>query len=113
MRCQLRRLCEHGNVCVAELPAFRVQTLCDFSQEHDAVRAFICGVIVRKQMPDVSQCRRTEQRIHQRVRQHIRVRMAEQTDRMRNNNSAQNQLSAGDQLVYVISVTDPHLSTPP
>ena len=57
---------------------------------------------------DLPQRRRAEQRVHQRVDGHIRVRMAEQPFFIRNLHPAENQPSSRREAVNVIAVSDSH-----
>lgn len=51
----------------------------DLAQQRDRVRPFVGPIAVRKVRADVVQARRTEQRVDHRVREHIRVGVAVQT----------------------------------
>lgn len=48
------------------------------AQQRQTVRAGISRVIVREKVADIPHGRRAEQRIHDGMRQHVRVRVAEQ-----------------------------------
>ena len=63
---------------------------------------------IREMPPDVAQRRRAEQRIADRVQQHIRVRMSEQAFFVRDLHPADDQLAAFHQLMHVVALTDPH-----
>ena len=54
---------------------------------------------------DIAECRRPEQRIHYRVRQHIGIRMPEQSERVVYLHTAEYQLSVLGQSVNVVAVT--------
>ena len=56
---------------------------------------------------------RAEQGIHDGVREHIRVRVTVQTKLKRNVHTADDARSAGDQSVYVVTVSDAHITCPP
>ena len=56
---------------------------------------------------------RAEQGIHDGMREHIRVRVTVQTKLKRNVHTADDARSAGDQSVYVVTVSDAHITCPP
>ena len=61
---------------------------------HAAVDAFELGVRVGKVFANITQCRRAQQRITNRMQQHVGIRMAEQAAIKGNINAADNAFSA-------------------
>ena len=78
-------------------------------QQRKAVRALVGRVGIGEVLADVAERQCTEKRVHHRVRQHIRVRMAVQTKLKRNIYAADDAVSALDQSVYVIAMSDSHI----
>ena len=113
MRRELGRLCEHGRIQIAELPAAFAHERGNVTQQRDAVRALVARVGIRKVLADVAERERAEQGIHDGVREHIRVRVTVQTKLKRNVHTADDARSAGDQSVYVVTVSDAHITCPP
>ena len=73
VRRELRRLGKHRAVQIADHVSGRVQAGRYGAQQRQTVRAGIIRVIVREKVADVPQSRRTEQRIHDGVREHVGV----------------------------------------
>ena len=113
VRRQLGRLCQHGRIQIAELPAALAHERGNVPQQRDAVRALVARVGVREVPPDVAERECAEQRIHDRVREHIRIRVAVQSELERNIHAADDAPPSGNEPVYVITVSDPHISSPP
>ena len=65
-----------------------------------------------KKLAYIAECRCAQKRIHQRMGKHVGVGMTVKTKLERYLNAADYQTPALCQTVYVISVTDPHHSTP-
>ena len=82
-------------------------------QQRYAVRALVARVGIRKVLADVTERERTEQGIHDGMREHICVRVTVQTKLKRNVHTADDARSAGDQSVYVVTVSDAHITCPP
>ena len=59
----------------------------------DAGDPLVCGIAVGKVPPDISECRRTEKCVHDRVQKHVRIGMTEQTHRMRDPDTAEDQIA--------------------
>ena len=83
------------------------------AQQFDAVRARIARVGVREVFADVAQRERAEQCVHDRVREHVRVRVAVQPGLVRDVHPADDAFAAGHQPVYVVAVSDAHVRVPP
>ena len=113
MRRELGRLREHGRIQIAELPAALAHERGNVPQQRNAVRALVARVGIRKVLADVTERERTEQGIHDGMREHIRVRVTVQTKLKRNVHTADDARSAGDQSVYVVTVSDAHITCPP
>lgn len=88
VRRELGRWCEHGRIQIAELPAAFAHERGNVTQQRDAVRALVARVGIRKMLADVTERERTEQGIHDGVREHIRVRVTVQTKLKRNVHTA-------------------------
>ena len=113
VRRELGRLCEYGRIQIAELPAAFAHERGNVTQQRDAVRALVARVGIRKMLADVTERERAEQGIHDGMREHIRVRVTVQTKLKRNVHTADDARSAGDQSVYVVTVSDAHITCPP
>ena len=103
----------YGRIQIAELPAAFAHERGNVTQQRDAVRALVARVGIRKMLADVTERERAEQGIHDGVREHIRVRVTVQTKLKRNVHTADDARSAGDQSVYVVTVSDAHITCPP
>ena len=110
VRRELGRLCEHGRIQIAELPAAFAHERGNVTQQRDAVRALVARVGIRKVPSDVTERERAEQGIHDGMREHIRVRVTVQTKLKRNVHTADDARPAGDQSVYVVTVSDAHIT---
>ena len=75
-------------------------------QQRRAVRPGVARIAVRKQLADVPQRRRTQQSIHHRVGQHVRVGVPQQPLLKGHRHTAQHQGAARYQPVYVIAVSN-------
>ena len=110
MRRELGRLREHGRIQIAELPAALAHERGNVPQQRNAVRALVARVGIRKMFADITERERTEQGIHDGVREHVRVRVTVQTKLKRNVHTADDARSAGDQSVYVVTMSDAHIT---
>ena len=79
-------------------------------QQLDAVRAEEAVVIIREKLADIAERSGAEQRIHQRMGQHIRVRVAEQPLLIRYLDPAEDQLPPLDELMHIIPMPYSHSS---
>ena len=113
VRRELGRLREHGRIQIAELPAALAHERGNVPQQRNAVRALVARVGIWKMLADVTERERAEQGIHDGMREHIRVRVTVQTKLKRNVHTADDARSAGDQSVYVVTVSDAHITCPP
>ena len=75
-------------------------------QQRAAVDAFIARIAVRKVFADIAECSRTEQRITDRVQQHIRIRVSEQAAFKRNIDATDHAFAAFDQSMHIKAVAD-------
>ena len=110
VRRELGRLREHGRIQIAELPAAFAHERGNVPQQRDAVRALVARVGIRKMPPDVTERECAEQGIHDGMREHVRVRVTVQTKLKRNVHTADDARPAGDQSVYVVTVSDAHIT---
>ena len=94
-----------GIAVFSENPAHLAQ------QEH-AVGALVGVVGIGKMLSDVAQRGGSEQRVHDRVCQYIRIGMTEQTVSVGNLHAAENQLSVFRKAVYVVTVSDTNQASP-
>ena len=85
-----------------------LQDIAHFFEKLHTVRAQIRIIVVRKQLSDVAQRSRTQQRVHDGMHQHVCVRVSVEPLFKRNLHTAQNQLSPLDQTVYIVSMSDSH-----
>ena len=113
VRRELGRLCEYGRIQIAELPAAFAHERGNVTQQCDAVRALVARVGIRKMLADVTERERTEQGIHDGVREHIRVRVPQQPQGVGHLHPAQDQPPPLHQTVYIIAVSNAqHHSSP-
>ena len=75
IRRKLRPLGNHCRVQISEPPAVRAQNVPHLFEKFHAVRAQIRVVVIRKQLSDIAQSRRTQHRVHHGMRQNVRVRV--------------------------------------
>ena len=108
VRRELRRLRDDRGIDVADLVAARVDQRRNVAQEHAAVGALPPRVGVRKVRTDVAQRERAQQRVADRVQQHVGVGMPGEPARMRDRDAAQHERPALDQRVHVESGADAH-----
>ena len=106
VRRELGRLRDHGAVDVADLPARRAHAARGLGQQHDGIGAAELRIGVGKVPADVAEPGRAEQRIGDRMQQHVGIRMAEQAGAVRHLDAAQDQLAARHQLVNVPALAD-------
>ena len=108
MRFHLRGLRQHGRVDIADGIAVFTQQPHRLAQQFAAVRTFVTFVGIGEPAADVAQRRRAQQRIHDRVQQHIRIRMTEQAGFVRDGHPAHDQRATRHQPVHIVTVADPH-----
>ena len=77
-RVDLRRLGENGDVHVADPPARRIEPMTYFVDELDRRAVFVAIIGGREEDADVAHARRTEQRVAERVEQHVGVGVPEE-----------------------------------
>ena len=106
MRRQLRRLRDHGAVDVLDREAGSLDACGALAQQHAAVGALERRVRVGEVAADVAERRRAEQRVGDRVQQHVRVRVAEQAAFVRNRHAADDEGAPLDELVHVVALSD-------
>ena len=107
MRRELRLLSNHGRINVDDPVAVRRQHTADKRQKVQRIRALVGRILVRKVLADVAERRRAEQRVRDGVQQHVRIRMPEQPERMRDFHAAENEVTPRHKAVHVIAVPDP------
>ena len=81
-------------------------------QKFDTGNAFVFRIRIREMFSDITKGSRTKQCIHDRMQQHICVRMSKQTFFPWNLNSAQNQCSVFYQFVNIVTYTNSHCHSP-
>ena len=108
VRRELRALGDHRTVNIPDIVAVLSQNSADLTQKPDAVSAEETVVIIGKELADIAERSRAEKRVHKRVRQNIRVRVAEQTFFIAYLNAAEDELSPLDKAVNVIPVSYTH-----
>ena len=82
------------------------------TQQEHAVGALVGVVGIGKMLSDISQRGGSEQGVHDRVCQYIRIGMTEQTVSVGNLHAAENQLSVFRKAVYVVTVSDTNQASP-
>jgi hypothetical protein len=106
VRCELRSLSNDGRVDVVDAVTAFFQQRMDMCGKDETVGTSVFGIGIREMSADVTKGCRTEQSIHDRMGQHVRIGMTEQSAFKRNVNTAQNQLSVLNKSVYIITVTN-------
>lgn len=94
VRCHLRTLGQDDAVQVADLHARVMHAADRFDQKVDTVAATIGGIIVGEQSSNVFRRDRSQQRIGDRVQQHIGIAVSDRVDFRRHVNAADPQRTA-------------------
>ena len=102
----LRRLGEDREVGVGDAPALAAQERDDGLEEPDAVRALPLRVGVGEEVPDVAERGGAEERVHQRVRRRVGVRVAEEAEGELELDAAQDEPPPRDEAVDVEAGAD-------
>ena len=103
---------DDGGVDIGDVKARDGNFFANDAQQIKAVSVFKIIGSVREQAADVAQSGGAQQRIHDCVSQHICVGVTKKPVRVRDFASAQNELSAYDQLVRVVTMPNPHKESP-
>src|SRR5579872_4068519 len=98
---QLGTLEDHGGIHVDDLEPSGFRQLSGVAEEDETVAAFPTRVGVGEMHSDIAQCGRAQNGIGDGVRQHVRVRVAFQSEFAGDGDSAQNQRAAGGDAVDV------------
>src|SRR6266567_6306206 len=85
-----------------------VQQLLGVLQKEQAVCALPLRIRIRKMRADISQARRAQQRVAERVRQHVAVRMPDGTFVKRQLDASDDKLASFRQPVQVVTDARPH-----
>jgi len=85
---ELRTLRDNGCVDVVDAVSVFFQQRADMCGEDETVGTAVLGICVRKMFSDVTECCRTEQRIHDCMGQNVRIGMTEQSALVWNINTA-------------------------
>ena len=101
---------DHRRVEIAEAIARICEHSADLAQQPNAVRAEIAVVRVGEALADIANRRRAEQRVHDGVDEHVRVRMAVEPLFIRDRHAAEDELPARHEPMNVVTVADPHAS---
>ena len=108
---QFGSLGNHGHINVTDPVAILRHLLSHDLQQLQGVRALVSGIRIGKMFADVPQSRSTQQRIGNRMEQHIRIGVAQKSQFIGNLHTAQDQIPVRHQFVHVVSVSDPHFSS--
>ena len=103
---KLWSLRDYGRVDIDYSPACRVKMYVDATEKAKTVRALVGVVGVGKKMSYVSKSGSSEERVTYCVEKNVSVGMTEKSGFVRNVHTAKYELSAFDQTVNVIAVTD-------
>src|SRR5215470_11334631 len=106
MRRKPRLFGNDGEIAVDDRKFFPPHDAENVFQELDARDIFIARVAVRKMETDVALAERSENRVDQRVEQHIGVGMAGEPRAVRNLDAAENELTPALKAMRVEAVTD-------
>jgi hypothetical protein len=107
---ELRPLKNHGRIHVADSKALRLNHIYYPRKQVKAIRTLPFRVSVRKKCADVPEGRCTEDRVNDRVREDIRIRVTEQPGIMVDTHATYYKGASYDQSMNVISNTDSHKS---
>ncbi len=103
-----RGLGDDGSVDVQDAPAAVGEELRHLAQELAAVDSLETRVGVRKVPADVALASGTQQRVADRVQQHVGIAVAREALVVRDLDAPDHELAARDQLVDVEALPDPH-----
>ena len=106
VRRELRRLGDDRRVEVADRQPAAAHEADDVAQQRAAVGALPARIGVGEVRAEVAQRERAQQRVADRVQQHVGVASGRQAALVRNVDAAQDQRPAGDQRVHVEAVAD-------
>ena len=107
VRRDFRRLTNHRRIHIHRFPTRRAHARIRFAQQHAAVRTGVRRVGVGKQTANVAQGSSAQQRIGERVQQHVGIRMPKQAAFKRNAHAADDARSPRHQRVHVKPLTNP------
>ena len=85
-----------------------IQQLSDLLKKRDARDPFIPGIRIREMLSDIAKRCGAEQGVHDRMDDHIRVRMSQQSLLIRDLHASQDQFPPLGELMYIISDSDSH-----
>ena len=108
MRAHLRCLCNDRRIDIFDKHMIFFQQLAHFFQQFYGRNTLVRGICIREMFPDVPQRRCSQQRIHDRMEQDIRIRMSQKSLFIRYFHAADDEVSSLHQTVYVISHSDSH-----
>ncbi len=111
MRRQLRTLADHHAVEVGDDHAVFGDHRRHMTQHQAAVGTLPARIGGRKVLANIAQCQRAQQRIAERVQQHVAIGMREQTMIMGHAHTAEHHMVAGPEGVNVIADADAHVSS--
>ena len=105
MRRHLRALGNDRRVDVSDSPAGVGQDAADRAQQGEAVGARVGGVIVREVLSDVTERRGAQQSVHDRVQQHVRVRVPQKSELIGDLYASDDEVAPLGEAVHVVSET--------
>ena len=108
VRRELRALGDHRTVNIPDIVAVLSQNAADLTKKPNAVSTEKAVVIIGKELADITERGRAEKRVHNRVRQNIRVGVTEQPLFIAYLNAAEDEPSPLNQPVHVIPVSYTH-----
>ena len=108
MRAHLRCLCNDRRIDIFDKHMILFQQFAHFFQQFYGRNTLVCWICIREMFPDVPQRRCSQQRIHDRMEQDIRIRMSQKSLFIRYFHAADDEVSSLHQTVYVISHSDSH-----
>jgi hypothetical protein len=113
VRCELRRLGDDRGVGIGDRIALRGRLRHHSAQQLAAVGVLPPRVVGREMVAEVAQCERAQNRIGERVQQHVRVGMTLQAAPVRNRDAADDERAPFDQCMDVEAVanTNIHLAS--
>ena len=107
MRREPRRLAYHHHVHITDREAGHAYSCDDVGQQREAVGPLIGWVVVRKELPDVAQTGRTEQRVDDGVGQDVGIRVTGKPEWVGNGHATQDQGATGLEPVRIVPDSDP------
>ena len=109
MRIELRAFSRHRDVGIAQAIALCRDQRHGLPKQNLRIDVLVFARRIGEMIPDVAHIRRAQQRIAQRMDQHVGIRMAQQAQRMLNLDTSEPQLASLDQTMHVVAESHSYL----